>query len=53
MQVQSGIAQPCGQAFVATMGYLAIDEQAEPVGVGQGCVLAGGFEFAEGLGHAG
>ena len=33
---QSGIAQPYGQAFVATMGYLAIDEQAEPVGMGQG-----------------
>ena len=50
---QSGIAQPGGQAFVATVGHLAIDEQTEPVGMGQGCALAGGFEFAEGLGHTG
>jgi hypothetical protein len=35
------------------MGQLAIDQQAEPVSMGQGCALAGGFEFVEGLGHAG
>ena len=35
------------------MGHLAIDEQAEPVGMGQGRAFAGGFEFGEGLGHAG
>ena len=50
---QSGIAQPGGEAFVATMGYLAIDEQTEPVGVGEGCAFTGGFEFGESLGHAG
>jgi len=50
---QSGIAQPGGQAFVATMGDLAIDEEAQLVGMGEGCAFAGGFEFGEGLGHAG
>jgi hypothetical protein len=35
------------------MGYLAIDEQTEPVGVGEGCAFTGGFEFGESLGHAG
>ena len=50
---QSGIAQPGGKALVAAMGDLAIDEQAEPIGMGQGCAFAGGFEFSEGLGHAG
>lgn len=50
---QSGITQPGGEAFVATMGDLAIDEQTEPVGVGEGCALTGGFGFGESLGHAG
>jgi hypothetical protein len=35
------------------MGDLAIDEQAEPIGVGQSCAFAGGLEFSEGLDHAG
>jgi hypothetical protein len=35
------------------MRHLAIDEQAEPVGMGKRRALAGGFEFREGLGHAG
>jgi hypothetical protein len=42
-----------GQALVAAMSDLAIDEQAEPVGMGQRRAFTGGFEFAEGLGHAG
>ena len=50
---QPGIAQPGGQALVAAMGNLAIDEQAEPIGMGQGCAFAGGFELGESLGHAG
>jgi hypothetical protein len=50
---QPGIAQPGGEALVAAMGHLAIDEQAEPIGVGQRRAIAGGFEFGEGLGHAG
>ena len=35
------------------MGDLTIDQQAEPVGMGKGRALAGGFEFGERLGHAG
>jgi len=50
---QSGIAQAGGQALVAAMRHLAIDEQAEPVCMGKRRALAGGFEFREGLGHAG
>ena len=50
---QPGIAQSGGQALVAAVGDLAIDEQAEPVGMGQGRAFTGGFEFGEGLGHAG
>ena len=53
MVAQPGIAQAGGKALVAAMGDLAIDEQAEPIGVGQGCAFAGGFEFGERLGHAG
>ena len=50
---QPGIAQPGGQALVVAMGDLTIDQQAEPFGMGKGRPLAGGFEFGEGLGHAG
>jgi hypothetical protein len=32
------------------MGDLTIDQQAEPIGMGKGCPLAGGFEFGERLG---
>ena len=49
---QPGIAQAGGQTFVVAMGHLAIDQQAKPVGVGQGCSFTRGFEFGEGLGHA-
>jgi hypothetical protein len=35
------------------MRDFAIDQQAEPIGVSEGCCLAGGFQFGEGLGHAG
>ena len=31
---QPGIAQPGREALVAAMGHLAIDEQAEPIGMG-------------------
>ena len=50
---QPGRAQAAGQTFVAAMGHLAIDQQAEPVGMGQGCSFPRGFQFGEGLGHAG
>jgi hypothetical protein len=35
------------------MGGFAIDEQAKPIGMRKRRALAGGFEFGEGLGHAG
>ena len=35
------------------MGDLTIDQQAEPIGMGKGRCLAGGFAFGERLGHAG
>ena len=35
------------------MSDLTIDEQAEPIGMGEGRPLAGGFEFGESLGHSG
>ena len=50
MVAQSGIAQPRCETFVAAMGDLAIDEQAEPIGMGEGYAFAGGFEFGKGLG---
>ena len=31
---QSGIAQPGGKALVAAMSDLAVDQQAEPIGMG-------------------
>src|SRR5262249_46287305 len=45
-------SQSSGQALVAAMNDLAIDEQAELVGMGQHRPVTGGFEFGEGLRHA-
>lgn len=53
MMAQLGVSQPCSQALVAAMGDLTIDEEAEPIGMGERGALAGGLEFGEGLGHAG
>src|SRR5258708_18918782 len=53
MVAQSGIAQAGSKALVAAMGSLAMDEETEPLGMGEGCGVAGGVEFGEGLGHAG
>ena len=50
---QPGITQSSGKALVAAISDFAIDKQTEPVGMGQGGALTGGFEFGEGLGHAG
>jgi hypothetical protein len=50
---QSGIAQPGSKALVAAMGELAIDQQAQPVGMGEHSGFVGGFELGKGLGHAG
>jgi hypothetical protein len=52
VMAQSGIAQSGSQALVAPMSDLAIDEQAEPVCMGQRRAVTGGFGFGEGLGHA-
>jgi hypothetical protein len=49
----SGIAQPGGKPLVAAMGKLAIDQEAEPVGMSEGGGFVGSFEFGKSLGHAG
>jgi hypothetical protein len=50
VMAQLGIAQAGRQALVAAMGDLAVDQEAEPVGMRQVGALAGGFEFGEGFG---
>ena len=50
---QSGIAQPGGKPLVAAMGELAIEQEAEPVGMSELGGFVGGFELGKGLGHAG
>jgi len=49
---QSGVAQACAKPFVVAVGDLAIEQQAEPFGMGQGGAFAGCFDLAESLGHA-
>ena len=49
---QSGIAQSGGQPPVAAMGKLAIEQEAEPIGMAECGSVAGGFEFGEGLSHS-
>ena len=50
---QPGVAQAGGEALVAAMVDLAINQKPKPVRMGKRGALAGGFEFGEGLGHAG
>jgi hypothetical protein len=50
---QPSIAQARGQALVAAMGDLAVEQQPQPVGMTEAHGVAGGFEFGEGLRHAG
>ena len=50
---QPSIAQPGGQALVAAMGDLAVEEQPQPVGMAERRGVACGFQFGEGLRHAG
>jgi hypothetical protein len=50
---QSGIAQPGGEPLVAAVGELAIEQEAEPVGMGERGGFVGGLEFGKGLSHAG
>ena len=53
LMAQPGIAQPGEQALVAAIADLAIEQQAEPFGMGERRGFAGCFELGEGLGHAG
>jgi hypothetical protein len=50
---QSGVAQPGGKPLVAAMGELAIEQEAEPFGMGERTGFVGGFELGKRLGHAG
>jgi hypothetical protein len=50
---QLGVAQAREQPSVAAIRHLAIEQQAKPFGMRQGCGLAGGFDLTEGFGHAG
>jgi hypothetical protein len=49
---QSGVAQACAKPSVAAVSGLAIEQQGEPFGMGQGSAFAGCFDLAESLGHA-
>ena len=44
---QSGVAQPGGKPLVAAMGELAIEQEAEPVGMGKPGGFVGGFELRQ------
>ena len=46
------MTQACREALVATMCDFTIDEQSEPIGMGEHRAVAGGFKFGEGLGQA-
>jgi hypothetical protein len=50
---QSGIAQPGGKPLVAAMGELAVEQEAEPVGMSERGGFVGSFELGKRLGHAG
>jgi hypothetical protein len=49
---QPGIAQAGGQALVAAMRNLAVEQQPQPVGMAERRAVAGGFELGKGLRHA-
>src|SRR5438270_311964 len=48
-----GIAQPGGEPLGAAMGELAIEQEAEPVGMSERGGFVGSFELGKCLGHAG
>jgi hypothetical protein len=50
---QPGIAQAGGQALVAAMGGLAVEQQPQLIGMAERRGVAGGLQFGEGLRHAG
>src|SRR5213076_274865 len=50
---QSGISQSGGKPLIAAMGELAIEQEAEPVGMSERGGFVGSFELGKRLGHAG
>jgi hypothetical protein len=50
---QPSISQASGQALVAAMGGLAVEQQPQPVGMAERRGVTGGLQFGEGLRHAG
>jgi hypothetical protein len=50
---QYGISQPGGKPLVAAMAELAIEQEAEPVGMSERGGFVGCFELGKRLGHAG
>ena len=50
---QSGVAQSSGKPLVAAMGELAIEQEAEPVGMSEHGGFVGSFELGKRLSHAG
>ena len=52
LMAQSGIVQPGGKPFVVPMRELAIEQEAEPVGMGERSGFVGGFELGKGPGPA-
>ena len=53
VMAQTRIAQPSRQLLVIAMGKLAIEQQAEPLGMGHVGGIAPGLNLGKGLGHAG
>jgi hypothetical protein len=53
VMAQPGITQARRQAPVAAMRDLAVEQQAEPFGMGQLSGIGRGFDLGEGIGHAG
>ena len=50
---QPGIAQPRSQPAVVALGGLAVEQEAEPFGMGELGMARVGLELGEGSGHAG
>jgi len=52
LMAQPGIAQAGEQAPVTSVAGLLVEQQGEPLGMGQRGGFSGCFELSEGLGHA-
>lgn len=53
LMAKLGISKSGGEALVAAMGDLPVDQETEPFGMGQPADLAGDLDLGDGLGHAG